>query len=187
MRELTYLIAASRDGYIAAADGSTEAFDPTPEVLQGLIAAFPETMPTPFRDVLGLEGPNQHFDAVIMGRDTYEVGAVQGLTSPYEHLDQYVVSTTLTQSPDPAVTLVGTPVATVRGLKEADGLGIWLCGGGALASSVADEIDEVIVKRQPFDLAAGRRLFSGDQLAESFKMVAEEALGDVVIERYRRS
>ncbi|MET9406055.1 hypothetical protein ABZX90_09790 [Streptomyces sp. NPDC002935] len=48
-----------------------------------------------------------------MGRATYEVGLKDGLTSPYDHLKQYVVSSTLT-SPDPAVTVVDDPGALVR-------------------------------------------------------------------------
>lgn len=161
MRALTYYVATTADGFIAGADGSFDAFLPDGPQLADLLADFPETFPGHLRGPLGVTAPNRVFDTVLMGRATYEVGQRAGITSPYPHLRQYLCSTTLTASPDPAVTLVGSdPVALVRGLKQEPGGGLWLCGGGQLAAALFDEIDELILKVNPVVLGAGIPLFA---------------------------
>lgn len=161
MRKLIYYIAISTDGFIASSDGSFDAFPMQGEHFPDLIADFPETFPGPARGPLGISGPNRVFDAVLMGKATYDVGARQGLTSPYPHLDQYVVSTSLTETPDPAVKLIRShPLQAVRELKAQTGRAVWLCGGSKLASTLYDEIDEVIVKINPLLLGAGIPMFS---------------------------
>lgn len=106
-----------------------------------------------------------------MGRATYEPGLKLGWTSPYAHLRQYVVSRTLV-SPDPAVTVVGDPVALVRELKEQEGMDIWLCGGGKLAAALRDEIDELIIKRNPLVIGSGIPLFDGPFTPTGFAPVS---------------
>ncbi|MBN8564978.1 MAG: hypothetical protein J0L70_31185 [Leptolyngbya sp. UWPOB_LEPTO1] len=62
-----------------------------------------------------------------MGRRTYEVGLKEGITSPYPHLKQYVVSRSLKESPDPAVELVSSDeIALIQMLKQHSGKDIWL-------------------------------------------------------------
>src|SRR5262249_2468432 len=131
------------------------------EHLSDLFAAFPETVPAHLRDRLGVRGPNREFDAVLMGRRTYQVGLDAGVTDPYPHLRQYLFSRTLRESPDPHVGLArGDPVAFVRALKGGSGKGIWLCGGGELAAALFGEIDELILKVNPVLLGAGIPLFA---------------------------
>ncbi|HTU59260.1 MAG TPA: dihydrofolate reductase family protein [Polyangiales bacterium] len=162
MRKLIYYIAISTDGFIAESDGTFGSFPMQGEHMADLFADFPETFPAPARAALNLTGPNKVFDAVIMGKATYDMGASVGLTSPYPQLDQYVVSKSLQKSLDPAVTLIReNPVAAVRELKGREGRAIWLCGGSKLASALYDEIDEVIVKINPLLLGAGIPLFAG--------------------------
>lgn len=161
MRKLIYFVATSVDGFIADLEGSFAAFPMQGEHISDLAADFPETFPAPARPHLGISGPNRVFDTVLMGRATYEVGARVGLTNPYPHLQQYVVSTRLARDPDPAVKLVASdPLALVRQLKAQPGAAIWLCGGGKLAAAVFDEIDEIIVKINPLLLGAGIPMFA---------------------------
>lgn len=162
MRKLIYYIAISTDGFIAENDGTFGSFPMQGEHMADLFADFPETFPAPARAALGLTGPNKVFDAVIMGKATYDMGASVGLTSPYPQLDQYVVSTSLQKSLDPAVTLIREdPLAAVQQLKARDGRAIWLCGGSKLASTLYEEIDELIVKINPLLLGAGIPMFAG--------------------------
>ena len=172
MRKLTYFIHATLDGYIAGPEGQYDFFPFEGEEADAILADFPETMPTPARAPLGIaDRAAQRFDTVIMGRATYDPGLKVGMTSPYAHLTQYVVSRTLV-SPDPAVTVVDDPVALVRELKKQDGMDVWLCGGGKLASALRDEIDELIIKREPIVIGSGIPLFDGPFVPSRFVPVA---------------
>jgi dihydrofolate reductase len=106
MRELKYYVACTVDRFIARPDGSFDFFLAEGEHLTDLFAAFPETVPAHLRDTLGVRAGNRVFDAVLMGRRTYQVGLDVGVTSPYPHLRQYLFSRTLTASPDEEVEIV---------------------------------------------------------------------------------
>ncbi|MFD9339423.1 dihydrofolate reductase family protein [Streptomyces sp. NPDC060028] len=160
MRKLTYFIATTIDGFIGAPDGDGDFFYTflDHEFIDHLKAEYPETIAAPGRAQLGIEdAQSRRFDAVLMGRGTYEPGLKLGVTSPYGHLrEQYVVSRSLTTAPDPQVELIsGDLVARVRELKARDGLDIWLCGGADLAGRLVDEIDEFIVKTYPVFAGTG--------------------------------
>lgn len=155
MRDLVYYVATTLDGFIARPDGTFDEFPWDDTFGAHLLEHFPETFPAPFRPP-GV--PNRRFDAVLMGRATYEVGQREGLTSPYPTLDQYLFSRTLEDSPDDAVTLVTSDAAeTVRQLKGAAGKAIWLCGGAALAGDLyaARLIDRIVLKVNPIVFGEG--------------------------------
>lgn len=187
MRTLTYFVACTVDGFIARENGSFDFFPMTGEHLPFIAAEYPETIPGRLRDALDVHGPNAHFDTVLMGRRTYAVGSAIGITSPYPHLRQFVVSRTMTSSPSPDVELVTTdPAALVRELKREAGLGIWLCGGGRLASTLYREIDELILKINPVVLGKGIAVFEGAQGPTKLDLIDHRTFaGGVAIHRYR--
>ncbi|MDO9395804.1 MAG: dihydrofolate reductase [Herbiconiux sp.] len=190
MRTLTYYVAVSLDGRIAAADGDYSAFPTEGDHLDALAAEFPETFPVPARAALGLTDRGTRFDTVLMGWDTYAVGLPFGLVAPYAL--RTVVFTrdparrraeardaAPAETPDAAdaVTFTdGDPATVVRRLKEevpagdAGGAdtpesarrGLWLCGGGSLAAALLPEIDRLVLKVNPVLLGgAGIPLFAG--------------------------
>lgn len=162
MRKLKYYIACTVDQFIARKDGSFDFFLFEGEHMADLFYSFPETIPAHFRDQLGITAENKCFDAVLMGRRTYEVGQKEGITNPYPQMKQYLFSQTLKESPDQNVEIVSTnPVEFVRELKQKSGKDIWLCGGGNLAATLFAEIDEMILKVHPILLGSGIPLFSG--------------------------
>jgi dihydrofolate reductase len=162
MRGLKYYVACTVDGFIAREDGSFDFFLSEGEHFADLFGSFPETVPAHLRDAVGVRAGNKEFDAVLMGRRTYEVGQKIGVTSPYPHLTQYLFSRSLAESPDPDVELVsGDAVGAVQKLKQQPGKDIWLCGGGELAAALFPEIDELILKVNPVVLGSGIPLFSG--------------------------
>jgi dihydrofolate reductase len=176
MRKLIYYVAISTDGFIAAPNGSFDDFPMQGEHFADLIADFPETFPAPARPALGITAPNRVFDTVLMGRATYDVGRRAGLTNPYPHLEQYVISKSLERDPDPAVKLVASePLGFVQQLKARDGLAIWLCGGGKLATALFDEIDEVIVKINPLILGAGIPMFANAVRPKLMRLLERKA------------
>ncbi|GAB3878182.1 hypothetical protein GCM10029964_028480 [Kibdelosporangium lantanae] len=133
MRKLTYLVAATIDGHITGPDnGNPDFFLYAGDHMDELRTEYPEALPTQARDFFGVaDTPAKHFDTVLQGRSTWELGAREGMTNTYRHLRNIVFSRSITESPDPTVEFVATdPVAKVRELKAEPGMGIWLCGGG---------------------------------------------------------
>ncbi|PXX63251.1 dihydrofolate reductase [Nocardia tenerifensis] len=165
MRKLVYFVGMTLDGYIAGPDGGIDFF-PLPADFTGWLGReYPETLPTHARAHFGVatDAPNQKFDTLVMGRGTYEPALTAGLTSPYSHMRQYVVSGTLGRIDDPSVQLVERdPVALVRQLKQEAGLDIWLAGGGKLAAALLGEIDELVIKSYPVVAGSGVPAFAGE-------------------------
>lgn len=168
MRKLVYYIGVSIDGRIAGPGGEVD-FYPVGDgadvaaYMDWVNQRYPETVPTEYRPQAGLaDTPNERFDTVVMGLNSYRVVLDQGVGSPYGHLRQYVVSKSCERVEEPAVELVRDPVEFVQRLKGKGGMDIWLCGGGRLASSLLPEIDELIIKRYPVVAGAGPTLFEGD-------------------------
>ncbi|MFC4124228.1 dihydrofolate reductase family protein [Nocardia rhizosphaerae] len=163
MRKLVYYIGVSLDGYIAGPGGEVDFYPTPPDYVEWMSAEFPDAIPTHVRRHVGMDPdlPAKNWDTVLMGRGTY-VLPDEHIESPFGHMKQYVVSSSLAQADHPGVEIVaGDPAALVRELKRADGLDIWLCGGGTLASQLIDEIDELIVKSYPIIAGAGVPVFGG--------------------------
>jgi dihydrofolate reductase len=189
MRKLVYYVAATLDGRIAGPDGRADFFPFEGEPAEMIAAEYPETLPAHVRRPLGIaDAPNRHFDTLVMGRGTYEPALDAGITSPYPHLEQYVVSTTL-DIEDPAVTVVrADPAGLVRELKRRDGLDIWLAGGGRLAAALVDEIDALVVKRHPLVIGSGIPLFDGPYTLAAFTPTAARAFDSgLVVTTYTRA
>lgn len=159
MRELVYYAAVTLDGYIAGPNGEFDAFLIEGDHMDGINTRFADTLPTVAAEALGITQKREVFDTVLMGWNTYQVG---GLPSPYSHLRQIVFSRTKTADAENLEVTSENPVDVVRRLKQEEGADIWLCGGGALAATLADEIDRLILKRQPLLFGSGIPLF-GDR------------------------
>jgi len=191
MRKLTYYVASTIDGFIATEEGSVDFFPVGGDHGPAITAQYPETLPTKVREALGIDKRNRYFDTVLMGRKTHDFGVRTGTSSPYSHLRQFVVSTTLPESPDPSVELISAdPLAKVQELKRDNGLGIWLCGGGELAQALLPEIDQIFLKLYPVVLGRGRSLFgSGPRLPEAarFRVITSRVFEDgVAFVKYSR-
>ncbi|GAA2614603.1 dihydrofolate reductase family protein [Actinomadura fulvescens] len=189
MRKLVYFIGTTIDGYIAAPDGDLTFFPITEDLIAYLSADYPETLPVQVREQLGIDkAANRRFDTVIQGRATYAPAAEAGVTSPYPHLRQYVVSETLTTSPDPAVDIIsGDVTGKVRALKAEEGKDIFLLGGGRLAGSLLPEIDELVVKVYPVVAGSGIPMFGTGFSPIPFRLTGTRTLdGGVTVLSYDR-
>ncbi|MGW0984999.1 dihydrofolate reductase family protein [Streptomyces sp. NPDC002486] len=166
MRKLVYYIATTLDGFIAGPDGADPTgpagFWPIPaDYIEYLVAEYPETLPVQARAALSVTAEGTHFDTVLEGRRSYEIGLKAGIDDAYPHLRHLVFSRTLTEAPAPAVELVaGDPVEKVRQLKQEDGKDIWLLGGAELAGALYGEIDQLVLKVAPLTIGAGIPVFS---------------------------
>ena len=170
MRKLVYYVGTSLDGYIAGPGGEFDFYPLSDEMAAWINARYPETVPTHLREAAGIDAaPNRRFDTVIMGLGTYRPAYDHGITQPYAHLRQIVVSSTL-DSPDPAVEVVAAdPLRRVRDLKSEDGADVWLCGGGVLAGALLSEIDDIVVKRYPVVAGSGRPMIDGPFSPTAFR------------------
>lgn len=168
MRELTYYVAVSIDGFIAGLDGEFDRFLFEGDHSAAIGAKYPGTAPTELAERFGFPTEGGPFDTVLMGWNTYAVG-LPDLPSPYRHLRQ-IVFTRTHEAPAGADGVEFTdrnPVDVVRDLKAEEGKGIWLCGGGALAAELRDEIDRLALKRNPVLFGAGIPLFDGREYRPS--------------------
>ncbi|WP_433386812.1 dihydrofolate reductase family protein [Micromonospora sp. KLBMP9576] len=156
MRKLVYYVASTLDGFIAGPDGSFDFFPIEADLSAHVNNLLPEVVPTVHRSALGIDAPNGRFDAVLMGRGSYEPALSHGITSPYAHLTQYVFSRTLPPAAEPEVEIVSAdPLEFVRELKRRDGRDIWLCGGGQLVGQLLPEVDELMIKLYPLVIGSG--------------------------------
>jgi dihydrofolate reductase len=183
VRKLVYYVAVTIDGYIAAPDGSVDLFPVTQDVIDFIVGDYPDALPTHVREQLGVDVPNPNFDAGVQGRATFQAALDIGVTSPFTHLRQYVVSTTY-ESPDPAVEVISTDVVErIRKLKAEEGKDIYLMGGSRLAGSLLDEIDSLVLKVYPVVFGSGIPLFTADFSPTSFRLTGTRTLesGTVVL------
>lgn len=171
MRKIKYHIASTVDGFIAHKDHTVEGFLPEGEH----VADYMESL-------------RQDYDAVLMGRRTYEFGLRLGVTDPYPWLKQYVLSRTMGRSPDANVELVSADIIDfVRGLKGEVGKDIYLCGGAELAGTLFAEglIDEIILKLNPVLFGSGVPLFSGEIRQSALELADSKVYSNgVVLLRY---
>ena len=190
MRDLTYYVAVSLDGRIAAPDGGFDAFPVTGDHIDMILRDWKDTLSAPGLEAFGLTADGATFDAVVMGWLTYEAGLPYGAIDPYPHLEQVVFSRGHGQDevPENVRIVSDDPVAEVQRLKKEDGVGIWLCGGGRLAGALVGEIDRMVLKVNPVVLGDGVPLFVGGYDPSAFELVESTpyASGVVVNEYVRR-
>ncbi|WP_067830787.1 dihydrofolate reductase family protein [Actinomadura kijaniata] len=188
MRKLVYPIGVTIDGYIAGPDGDLGFFPIDADVVTFLAERHPDTLPSALRERLGIAGGPRRFDTAVMGRGAYEPGVRAGVGSPYAHLRQYVVSTTLGDSPHPDVRVVADdPVGWMRRLKADGGKDIYLVGGGRLAGTLLEEIDEIVLKVYPVVAGNGIRAFDGRFSPAGFRLAGGETVrGGMAVFTYVR-
>jgi dihydrofolate reductase len=137
VRLLRYAVAASVDGYIAGPNGEFDWMPIDPDI----------DFPAMYAGVSGL----------VMGRVSYGVFLATG-GAPGHALPTFVYSRTLPEGARDGVTVVRDAVPHVRGLKAAaDGLPLWLWGGGTLFRELARAglVDVVEVAVLPILLGGG--------------------------------
>ncbi len=140
MRRICYSVAMSLDGYIAGPQGEADWIVMDPDAG----AAYEEF--------------TQRFDALLIGRKTFQfIGGRAGGDGAWVPT-VYVVSNTLLAADHPDVTLLSGDVrSAVAELKEAPGKDIWLFGGGSLFQSLLGVglVDSVEVGIMPVLLGGG--------------------------------
>lgn len=173
MRKVTLYIAMSLDGYIADARGGVDWLQ---------------------EDDGGDGGPYERFlreiDTVVMGWNTYRQVVTE--LSPgrwaYEGLSSYVV-THRDLPPLPGIRFTQKdPCQLVRELRQGQGKGIWICGGGGVIAPLIQEdlIDEYRIFVIPILLGGGIRLFPGSDRAIPLRLTETRRENGIVELSYTR-
>lgn len=147
MQQVSYHVAVSVDGFIAAPDGGFGAFSMTGDHVKDYLATL------------------RGVGTVIMGRRTYQVALDMGVPDPYPHVDTWVFTKSLRQSPHPHVQVETEDLCgRVASLRAREGTGVCLVGGGRIAAQLlaARLLDELVVKVNPFVMGNGIRLFESE-------------------------
>ena len=174
MRTVTYGAACSLDGFITAADGGMDWLHFSPDV-HAVMGAYWKTV-----------------DTILMGRRTWEFAATQGggdATASDPAITTYVFSRTLKSIDRPGVRLVSSDAgAFVRELKEKEGRGICVMGGGELGTALlaAGVVDEVGLNIHPVLLGSGTPLFRDARRHIALELIENRTIdGGCVLATYR--
>jgi dihydrofolate reductase len=138
LRRLRYCVAASLDGFIAGPNGEYDWIVRDPAIDFGALWA--------------------QFDAVMMGRKTFEVASAMRASLSGTSQTWVVVSATLKPEEHPDIQILnGDVIEAVAAMKGEAGKDIWLMGGGVLFRSLLDAglVDTVEIALQPVMLGSG--------------------------------
>ena len=141
MRDVSYFVGCSLDGFIARMD---ESFD----------WLFTD-------DDYGFAEFYRSVDCLVMGRKTFDV-ALGFVEYPYAKKRAYVFSRQKAESPIGEAEFVSEdPARFVKKLKQQPGGRIWVVGGGAIAAALlqANLIDELMLAIHPITLGQGVPVF----------------------------
>ncbi|MDB5239535.1 MAG: bifunctional deaminase-reductase protein [Spirosoma sp.] len=162
MRPISLYIATSLDGFIARSDGRVEWLDaiPNPNQLDYGYSTFLASV-----------------DTTLMGHATYQTILGFGGDFPYQDKTNYVFSRSKRPNAPFVHHVAEAPDEFVKRLKQTDGSGIWLIGGGQLNTVLlnAGLIDELIISIAPIVLGTGIPLFGPTAMETSWTLAKTES------------
>lgn len=173
-RDLILLLTASLDGFIADPHGGVD-----------WLGAPPDDVPA---DYLALV---ESIDCLVMGSATYLVSLeLEGGTEIFSGREVYVFTSRSDLPAYPGVTFVPDDAAAfTSALKGHEGGGIWLFGGGRLATALSDAglVDDYLIVVQPVLLGDGIPLWVAPHSRTDLSLsYVREWDGGLVELRYRR-
>lgn len=175
MRKVVLYIAMSLDGYIADRDGKV--------------------------DWLGGHGPEednvdtyaefiQDMDTVVMGWNTYHqiVTELSPDEWPYKGLTSYVITHRKLPPADEIKFTEESPYELVKRLRNGQGKGIWICGGGSVIQPLVQSglIDEYQIAVIPTILGSGVRLFGEIPKEIKLKLLRTQGYNGIMELTYTR-
>ncbi|WP_461240149.1 dihydrofolate reductase family protein [Paucilactobacillus sp. N302-9] len=121
-------------------------------------------------------------DTLVMGNTTYKETKKMLNGQPfYPKHNKIIFSRTQTGQFPSGYYTNQNPVQTVTQLKQQNGLGIWIVGGGAIVTQLvqASLIDELWIQIAPILLGKGKRLFIPGNYQQRFDLVETTQLGEL--------
>jgi dihydrofolate reductase len=174
MSNIVY-IATSIDGYIAKKDGGLDWLNEVPN---------PDGSDFGFGDFM------DSIDAIIMGRNTFEIVLSFG-EWPYTK-PVFVLSNTLKNVPanlkDKAEVLTGTPNSIIKEMHSRKFFNLYIDGGKTIQEFLKqDLIDEMIITRIPRILGEGIPLFGKSTKEQKFEHIKTEIFNNSLVKsHYKR-
>jgi len=169
-------IATSLDGYIADRDGGID---------------WLQLIPNPGHQDMGFNKFMEQVDAIVMGRNTFELVCSFDIDWPYP-VPVFVMSRTLSSIPDDfsdkAELIKGTLSEILESIHQKGYNRLYVDGGQTVQSFLQeDRIDEITITTIPVLLGGGVPLFSLLPEALEFELVHSEVwLSEIVQSHYRR-
>jgi dihydrofolate reductase len=154
MRDISYFVASSLDGFIAGPNGETD-----------WLASDGDYGYTEFY---------RSIDTVVMGRKTFEL-SLSFPEYPYSGKTAHVFTHRTRLPKRPGVIAVKQPPdAYLAELKQKDGGTIWFVGGGELGGALmeAGVIDELVLTVHPVTLGRGIPLFRPHDRRTAWRVAA---------------
>lgn len=167
MRKIILFSAVSIDGYIAAKGNNLD-----------WLTTFGANDGEAGADYNNFE---KTVDTALMGNGTYKFVVGEGLYDPYPNMDTYIFTRSAKASRSAVKYISGDLIEFAESLKEQDGKGIWLVGGGKINGHFLKNnmIDQLHLDVIPMTIGGGTRLFEGIEDLEDFDIITFE--GDKVI------
>lgn len=174
MGELIYHVAVSLDHFIAdqaLIDGDIE---------RSLFLFDGDHVPDFLEDI-------KDYDAVLMGRKTYEFGFLLGAKPGepgYKGIKHYIFSKSLQFDSNEEVELIKEDaVPFIQKLKQQEKGRIWLCGGGELAGALLKHqlLDQLVLKVNPIIVGKGTPLFGNEESRANLKLLNVKQYSNGVI------
>lgn len=177
MQKKNYVfIARSLDGYIADKDGGID---------------WLHSIPNPGNEDMGYNAFNDQIDAIVMGRNTFEV--VLGFNIPWPYTKPvFVVSSTLESLPEDLngkVELVKGALSDIlQHIHKKGNTKLYIDGGSLVQSFLREDlIDELIITTIPILLGGGIPLFGELPTPMELKHVKSKVfLNAITQDTYRR-
>jgi dihydrofolate reductase len=170
MRDVSYFVACSLDGFIATLD---DRFD----------WLFGD-------DDYGFDEFYRSVDCIVMGRRTFDI-AINAEEYPYPRKQAYVFTRRAAESPIPEAEFVNEdPARFVKRLKNEAGGRIWVAGGGVIATALMQVglIDELVLTIHPITLGQGVPLFTPHGTRSGWKLHSSKSWNNGLVQTtYRRS
>ena len=175
MKKIILYIAASIDGYIAEAEGSTEWLEDYP-ITEKMNYGYNEFMAS--------------VDTIIMGGRSYREVLNMDIIGHYKDRQIYVVTRGWTEKTvDNVDFIMDNVINRIRQLRDGAGKNIWLFGGGKLTAMLleADLIDEMRICYIPVILGEGIPLFPKQPKESKWKLIESKAYNSgILMVKYQR-
>lgn len=173
MRKLIVLSFISLDGVMQAPGGPTEDTSGGFKYGGWTVPFFDEVAGEIMGEQMGRPS------ALLLGRKTFEIFASYWPEHSADwpginEMTKYVVSTTL-KNPEwqNSVVISGDVVSEIKKIKQEDGPDLYVHGSGNLIQTLLqnDLVDEFWLKTFPVVLGKGKRLFEGEAVPATFKLI----------------